>query len=129
MTKSLRNSPVLLVAIVVGIIMGAAELIGGGKAWSAAVTAIVPIGYGVLVTVLARRSDSASVLAGRPVDERWEHIGAEASTWAFGASAIVVLAALVVVMARNGDFLPYAFIGAAMAVAYLAALILVRLHH
>jgi len=129
MTTAMRRSPVLAVGIVIGLVMGTAALMGGGEAWRAALTTVIPIGYAALVTILARRSESASVLAGRPVDERWEHINLEASAWALGASAVVVLAAFVVVQAQGGDWLPYALIGLAMAVSYVGSLVLVRLRH
>ena len=129
MTTAIRRSPVLAVVVVVGLVMGAAELVGGGEAWRAAVSTAISIGYAALVTVLARRSDSASVLAGRPVDERWEHINLEASAWALGETAIVVLATFVVVTAQDGDWAPYAFMGAVMAIAYVGSLALVRLRH
>jgi hypothetical protein len=45
-----------------------------------------------------------SVLAGRPIDERWQHINLEASTWVLGVSAIVVLAAFVAAQASRSDW-------------------------
>ncbi len=129
MKTSTLRSPVLMVGIVIGLVMGAAEMIYGAELWTAAIATFIPIGYAVLVTVLASRSESASVLAGRPVDERWEHINLEAASWALGASAIVVLAAFAVVTARGGDWAPYGFIGSVMALAYVGALIIVRLRH
>jgi hypothetical protein len=128
-TTAVPRSPVLVVGLIAGLLMGAAELIRGDEVWRAALATLIPIGYAVVVAVLARRSESASVLAGHPVDERWEHINLEASAWAFGASAIVVLAAFVVMTARHGDWAPFAFIGAVMAVAYVGSLVLVRVRH
>jgi hypothetical protein len=129
MTTILRRSPVLAFGIGVGLIMGAAELVGGGSPLRAALVVLIPIGYGALVTVLAQRSDTASVLAGRPVDERSEHINQEASAWALGLTAIVILAAFIVADASNGDWAPYAFIGAVMAVSYAGSLLVLQRRH
>ena len=127
MTTAIRRSPVLWVGVVVGLAIGAAEMAGGGPPWRAAISTAIPIGYAVLVTLLARRSETVSVLAGRPVDERWELMNQEAAAWALGLSAIVILAAFIVADATGGDWLPYAFIGAVMAAAYVLSLAVIRL--
>jgi hypothetical protein len=126
-TTAIRRSPVLVVGVVAGLVIGAAELVGGGTIALAAISTAIPIGYALLVTLLARRSETASVLAGRPVDERWEVMNQEAAAWALGISAIVILAAFVVADATGGDWQPYAFTGAVMAVAYVGSLAVIRL--
>src|SRR3989304_4871673 len=68
---------------------------GGGPIWRAAISTAIPIGYALLVTLLARHSETASVLAGRPVDERWELMNQEAAAGGLGLSAIVILAAFI----------------------------------
>ena len=125
--QSIARSPVLAVGLVVGLVIGASEVVSGGSAFRILAGAGIPIAYALLVTLVGRRSETVSVLAGRPVDERWQHLNLEASAWALGVSAIVVLAAFVVVQASHGDYLPYAFIGAVMAVAYIGSLVLIRL--
>lgn len=124
-----RRNPVLVVGVLIGLAMGGAEVIGGNSAWQAVVTAAFPIGYAALVAIIARRSETVSVLAGRPVDERWEHINLEATAWALGLTAIVVLGAFIAADAIGGDRTPYAFMGAVMAIAYLGSLLLLRLRH
>ncbi|TAK00140.1 MAG: hypothetical protein EPO36_09700 [Chloroflexota bacterium] len=127
MTTAIRRSPVLVVGVIAGLVIGAAELVGGGTVLQAAISAAIPIAYALLVTLLARRSETAGVLAGRPVDERWELMNQEAAGWAFGLSAIVVLGAFVVADATGGDWLPYAFVGAVMAIAYVGSFVYLRL--
>lgn len=129
MTTTVRSSPVLAVGIAVGFVIGAAELVSGEPPWRALVATLIPIGYGALVTVLARRSDTASVLAGRPIDERSEHINQEASAWALGLTAIVILGAFIVATAVQGDWAPYALIGAVMAAAYAGSLLVLQRRH
>jgi hypothetical protein len=121
------SSPVVVTGIVVGLIIGAADLVAGHPVWQAALGLVIPVGYGILVTLVGMRSETFSVLAGRPVDERWQHLNLVASTWAFGASAIVLLAAFVVTNATGGDRMPYAFMGAVMAAAYVGSLAVMRL--
>jgi len=125
-TKAIRRSPVLWVGVVIGLAIGAAELVGGGTVVGAAISTAIPIGYAVVVTLLARRSETVGVLAGRPVDERWELMNQEAAAWALGLSAIVVIAAFIVADATGGDRFPYAFAGAVMAVTYVGSLVVLR---
>jgi hypothetical protein len=124
---TLRRSPVLVVGIVIGLVFGAAALAGGGPYWRAAIAAAIPIGYAILVTLVARRSETVSVLAGRPVDERWEHMNLEASAWALGVTAIVALGAFVVADATRGDWTPWALICSVMAASYAGSLAVIRL--
>ena len=120
------SSPVVAVGVVVGLVIGGADLVAGHPLWQAALGFAIPVAYGILVALVATRSETVSVLAGKPVDERWHHITLVASTWAFGASAIVLLVAFVVANATGGDRLPYAFIGAVMAAAYVGSLAIIR---
>jgi hypothetical protein len=124
--SSLSRSPVLGAGILIGLAFGAAGLLGGDPIWRAAISTVIPIAYAVVVTLVGRRSETVSVLAGRPVDERWEHMNLEASAWALGASAIVVLGAFIVAEATHGDWAPYAFIAAVMAAAYAGSLAVIR---
>ena len=123
------HSPVFVVGIIVGLALGAAEMLGSGNAWRAILSAGIPIVYGAVVTIVGRRSDSLSVLAGRPIDERAAHVNEEASTWAFGLSAIVVVAAVAWQIAIRGDWAPYAAIAAVMATAYLGSLFVLQARH
>ena len=121
------SSPVVGVGLMVGLIIGGADLVAGHLLWQAALGLAIPVAYGIVVTLVGTRSETVSVLAGRPVDERWQHINLVASTWAFGASAIVLLATFVVTNATGGDRMPYAFMGAVMAAAYVGSLAILRL--
>lgn len=128
MTTVVR-SPVFIVGLIVGVALGAAELVGSGEWWRALVSGAIPIVYGAVVTVAGRRSDAMSVLAGRPIDERAAHVNEEASTWAFGLTAIAVVAAVAWQIATRGDWAPYAAVAVVMAGAYLASLLVLQLRH
>ena len=128
MTTVVR-SPVFVVGVIAGLALGAAELVGSGEWWRAIVSGGIPVVYGTLVSIVGRRSDSLSVLAGRPVDERAAHVNEEASTWAFGVTAIVVVAAVAWQIANRGDWAPYAAVAVVMAVAYVGSLALLQARH
>lgn len=128
MTTVIR-SPVFVVGVIGGLALGAAELIGSGDPWRAVVSGCTPIVYGVAVTLVARRSDALSVLAGRPIDERAAHVSEEASTWAFGLTAIVVIGAVAWQLATRGDWAPYAAVAVVMAAAYLGSLFMLQARH
>ncbi len=125
--RSIARSPVLAIGLVIGLVLGASEVAAGGSAIRILLGGGIPIAYALLVTLVGQRSETVSVLAGRPVDERWMQFNLTASAWALGVSAIFVLAAFVVVQASGGDYLPYAFIAAVMALAYIGSLVLLRL--
>jgi uncharacterized membrane protein len=118
-----------MVGVIVGLALGAAELVGSGEAWRAAVSGVIPIVYAAVITIVGRRSDSLSVLTGRPIDERALHVSEEASTWAFGLTAIVVVAAVAWQIAIRGDWAPYAGIAVVMAAAYLGSLFVLQARH
>jgi len=129
MTTIIARYPALLVGVVIGPLMAAASLAGGGSPAEAAAALVIVVGYGIVVTALGHRSETASALAGRPVDERWEHINLEACAYALGISGIVVLAAFLVAEITGGTWQPYAGVAAVMAVSYLGSLVLVRARH
>ncbi len=129
MTTSLSRSPVLVIGIVIGAGLAVAGLAGGGSPLGALLALAIPVGYALLVTVLARRSPTAGALAGRPVDERWEHINLEACAWALGITALAVVVAFAVAEATGGDWQPYALVAVIMAVAYVGSLVIVRVRH
>ena len=127
--KIMSRAPVLVSGAVIGAAFGVAELAGGASPVRAGVSVGVILTWSIVVTVLGRRSETMSVLAGRPVDERWEHINVEASAYALAASAVVVLGAFVVADATGGDWQPYALVAVVMAVSYLGSLLILRARH
>ena len=129
MASSMARSPVLVTGVLVGAGLGLARLAGGGSPTEALLAFAITAGYALVVTLLARRSETAGALAGRPVDERWEHINLEACAWALGVTAIAVVAAFAVEEATGGDWQPYALVAVTMGVAYFGSLVIVRVRH
>lgn len=68
--------------------------IGRGSYGSAAVGALIMLGYAALLTVLRHRSETAGLLGGAAEDERQQHIVLRASA----ASGQLLVAVLVVAM-------------------------------
>jgi len=126
MTTAIGRYPALAAGIVCGLVIAGADLAGGGSVGKAGLSLGIVLAYALAVTVLGRRSETMSALAGRPVDERWEHINLEACAWALGLSAVVVLIAFVVTDATGGEWLPYAFMGAVLALSYVGSLVVLR---
>jgi hypothetical protein len=129
MMISATRSPVLWIGAAIGLVIAAAEMMGGDSILTAVVSIAIVVGFAALVTLLRGRSDTAASLAGRPVDERWEHIGLEASAYAFAASGLATIGALAVAQATGGDWQPYATVAVIMAIAYLGSLVVVRARH
>ncbi len=129
MTIRIASSPVLWVGVVVGTLVFGAAWIGGAGPGPAILGGAMPIAYGAIVTVVGRRYAAVSTLAGRPGDERGEHINLEAATWSLGATAIVVLGAFMWADATGGAWQPFAFIAAVMAAAYVVALVVIQARH
>ena len=129
MASSIARSPVLVTGVLVGAGLGLARLAGGGSPTEALLAFAITAGYALVVTLLARRSETAGALAGRPVDERWEHINLEACAWALGVTAIAVVVAFAVAEATGGDWQPYALVAVTMGVAYFGSLVIVRVRH
>lgn len=125
----MMRSPVLVVGVIVGLALGAAEVVGSGEPWRAIVSGAIPIVYAAVVTLVGRRGDALSVLAGRPIDERAAHVSGEASTWAFGLTAIAVVGAMAWQIGARGDWAPYAAVAVVMAVAYLGSLLVLQTRH
>ena len=129
MASSIARSPVLVTGVLIGAGLGLARLAGGGSPTEALLAFAITAGYALVVTLLARRSETAGALAGRPVDERWEHINLEACAWALGVTAIAVVVAFAVAEATGGDWQPYALVAVTMGVAYFGSLVIVRVRH
>lgn len=83
---------------------------------------LIVVGYALAVQLAARRSDVAQVLTGRPADERWASINDRALSLAAQVTAVVLVVAFLAVTFAGGDALLYAWVGAVLAVAYLAGI-------
>lgn len=113
-----------LFALALGLGLGAAELVGGdraGAAWAVGVMAV----FAALVLV-GGRSETVRGLRGDGRDERFRQIDARATGIAGLAVIVAVIVAFAVEVARGHSGAPYSWLGAVAGLAYLAAVIVLR---
>jgi hypothetical protein len=115
-----------VVGLVIGLLVAAAMLGGKATPLDAAVGFAIVAAYALGLRFLQTRSETASLLSGLPVDERWEAINASALSLAAQTLAVILLVAFLVTQFRGGDAMPYALLGAAFAMAYFGGIIWYR---
>jgi hypothetical protein len=109
------------VGFVLAIMIGAIEYHRTGSAPEAAVAFAIVAGYAAMVLVLQTRSETASLLAGLPVDERWYTINDRSLARAARVMAVFLSVSFVGVELTGGDAKPYAWSALVLVVAYLAS--------
>ena len=114
------------VGIGIGLLIAAAELDRNASPLEAVLAFAIVAGYVIALRVLQSRSDVASLLSGLPRDERWELINVRALSLAAQLIAIVLVGAFLIAQFGGGDAMPYAWLGAVFAVAYLGGLVWYR---
>ncbi len=122
MTTSLYKWLVPALALVIGLLIVAAELGHDASPLGAAIGFGCVVGYAVILRLLQSRRETASLLSGIPVDERWEFINNRALSMTAQVVAVVLVSAFVIVQFQGGDAMPYALVGVVFAAVYLAAL-------
>ena len=126
MTTTMSRWVVPMAGLVLGLLISAALLGQHASPVQVAVSFAIVVGYAFALRALQSRSDVASLLSGLPTDERWESINLRALSFAAQVLAVVLVAAFLVVSFAGGDVMPYAWLGAAFAAAYLGALLWYR---
>ena len=126
MTTGMTRWVVPAVGFVLGLLIAAAALGREASLAQAAIAFACVAGYGVLLLVLRSHSDVASVLSGLPRDERWESINLRALSLAAQVLAVILVGAFLVTSFGGGDPLPYAWVGAVFALAYLGGILWYR---
>jgi cobalamin synthase len=126
MTNSGSRWLVPAVGFVLGLLIALAE-IGQHASLAQAISAVVIVGgYALALRFLQARSETASLLSGLPVDERWESINLRALSSAAQIIAAVIVGAFIVVEFSGGDAMPYAWLGAVFGLAYLGGILWYR---
>jgi hypothetical protein len=119
-TNKLYRFFVPAVALVLGLLITFAEL-GQHPSTIQIVLGIAVVGaYSLALLLLQSRSETASLLAGMPVDERWSSINEKALAGAAQVIAVALVGTFIVVEYSGGDAMPYAFMTAVFGAAYLA---------
>ncbi len=112
--------------LAIGVVLGTAAAVGGKPDLAVACVAIMA-GYAAILLVFGGRSETISVLGGRPADERLQSFDLRA-TAAAGVTAIVVaLIGFLWEVAHGRDGLQFSLVDAAGGIAYLVSLGWLRL--
>ena len=109
----------VLVGLIVGGVMAGADLVANGSPARAITDVAIVAGYTTLLAAFRSRSETASVLAGSPVDERWHAINLHALAAAGLVGAFVALAGFVVAEASGRDWSGFAVLAGAIGLAYI----------
>ena len=121
-TKSRFFTPAVAVAL--GIAMLAAQWIGGDPR-NGLLSLAVMTGFGLLI-LLGGGSETIRGLRGDGRDERFRLMDVRATAFAGSFLIAVILIAFLVELARGNDAAPYNWLGAITAIAYLAAIVTLR---
>ena len=113
-----------LFSVALGVVMCVAQWIGGHPLSGLGSLAIMT-GLGALV-LLGGRSETIRGLRGDGRDERFREIDIHATALAGLAVITAIIGAFVVELARGQDGSPYAALGAIGGVAYLIAIVVLR---
>jgi hypothetical protein len=127
MTTAMYKWIVPAVGIVLGVLFALAEMGRHASLLQAGIAFAIVTAYWVALRLLQSRSDLANVLSGLPPDERWASINLRALSLAAQLLAVILVGAFLVTQFQGGDAMPYAWTGAAFAVAYIGGLFWYRI--
>ena len=113
-----------LFAVALGLAMFVAQWVGGDARTGLGSLAIMTV-FGALV-LLGGRSETIRGLRGDGRDERFRQIDIAATAITGSVVVAVIIAAFIVEMARGQDGAPYNWLGAIAGVAYLLAIVVLR---
>ncbi len=114
-----------LFAVALGLIMLAAQWIGGHPG-DGLVSLAIMVAFGSLV-LFGGRSETIRGLRGDGRDERFRQIDLQATAVAGTAVIVAIIIAFVVEMARGHSGEPYTWLGAIGGLAYLIAVVAMRI--
>jgi hypothetical protein len=114
-----------LFSVALGVVVFVAQWIGGSPR-SGLVSFAILAGFGALI-LLGGRSETIRGLRGDGSDERFRRIDIAATAIAGIAVITAIIVAFVVELARGHDGSPYAWLGAIGGLAYLLAVVVLRL--
>ena len=126
MTNKRYKFFVPVLAFVLGSLISLAELGQHASVAQAALGFAIVGAYALALLFLQSRSETASLLSGLPVDERWSSINERALAAAAQVIAVAMVGTFIVVEFSGGDAMPYAYMTAVFAVAYLGFILWFR---
>ena len=116
----------VLVGLAVGVVLGLADLAANGSLGRAVIDVGIVGGYTLVLALLQSRSETASVLAGSPVDERWAAINLHALAAAGLIAAFVSLGGFALAEATGHDWSGFAIVAGVIGIAYIGGVIWYR---
>ena len=112
-------------ALALGVVVFVAQWIGGSPS-SGLFSLAILAGFGLLI-LIGGRSETIRGLRGDGRDERFRQIDVHATAIAGTVVISVIIVAFIVEVARGHSGSPYTWLGAIAGLAYLAAVIVLRL--
>jgi drug/metabolite transporter (DMT)-like permease len=109
-------------ALALGVVFFVAQWIGNDPAGGLASFAIMAV-FAVVLVLLEKRSGAVAILRRPAQDERARSIDLAATAFSGVVLITVIIAAVMVQLARGDDPSPYAQLGAVAGIAYLVALV------
>jgi hypothetical protein len=116
----------VLVGVAIGGALGVADLLGSGSWGRALADVAIVAGYTSVLTVFRTRSETASALAGIPVDERWQAINLHALAAAGMVAAFVAMGGFAVAVATGHDWFGFAIVAGTVGISYIGGVIWYR---
>ncbi len=126
MTNRLYRWLVPIFGIALGVLVAVAESGHGSSIAEAILAFAIVAGYVLALAALRNRSETAQLLAGFPVDERWESINVRALATAAVIVAVMLAVAFIGLEASGGDGMPYALTAAIFALSYFGSVLWYR---
>jgi hypothetical protein len=114
-----RRWQVLIASVAIGAALAIAEARGGASADRVASAFVIVVAFGAVVAGLQRRSETAGVLAGNPVDERWQLVNDRATSLTALMGTAVSLGGFVVAELARVESWQFGLTAAAMGGAYI----------
>jgi hypothetical protein len=124
MTRSKWFQP--LFALAIGVVLLAAQW-SAGNLGSGLVSLGIMAAFGALILVGGSRSETIRGLRGDGRDERFRQIDIHATALAGIVVITAIIVAFVIELARGQDGMPYSWLGAIGGLAYLVAVVVLRM--
>jgi hypothetical protein len=121
-----RGWGLVLVGLSIGGMLGGADFVASGSLGRSLIDVAIVAGYTVALAVFRARSETASVLAGSPVDERWEAINLRAMALAGQIAGLAALAGFILAEASGHDWSGFAIVAGAVGLGYVGGVIWYR---
>lgn len=115
-----RRWSVVLFGVVLGGLLSGVFVVRGDVVMAIAAPVIL-IGYGLAVTLLARRSETAALLSDQRADERRVLIQLKANALSFNVLCVVVVGGFIVQVVRGQGSGPFMWLGALAGAVYIAS--------